>query len=342
MMWDVIVGSLLKRRRISLLYLGLTLSLFLTLNSLYGQDNPYKLRIVEYNVENLFDTVDNPSTEDDEFTIEHFRRWSGGRYYHKLDQIAKVLVSIFPHCYPDIICLCEIENRGVLSDLVKHPLLYPAHYHIVHHDGPDPRGIDVAVLYRGDHLMVDSLRFVPNRDKEKSFREVVNIAFTWHSLSFYLWGCHLPSNYSGVRKSQKERGVCIANISHAMSAVADSLPHLWMGDFNTETQSKNLQALSVHMNETAPFVQLIEKNDDTPGTLRFREFWFLYDMIFLWKKLPQGVSIVDKGIYFPSFLLQKEEKYGGVKPYRTFVGYKYQRDGFSDHLPVYVVLEQKY
>lgn len=341
-MLGVIVGWLQLNRKSNILYLGIFIYLFFGSTTSYGQQDPYFLRIVEYNVENLFDTENDPLTEDDEYTPDHSRRWSNGRYYHKLDQIAKVLVSIFPHCYPDIVCLCEIENRKVLNDLVRHPLLFNAHYHIVHREGRDPRGIEVAVLYRGENLMVDSLRFVPNLFQNRWFREVPNILFSWHSLSFYLWGCHLPSNYSGVRKSQKERKQCIENVSQYMYAVKDSFPHFWMGDFNTEIQSSNVKELNEYMNRKAPFVQLIEPNSQVAGTLRFHEFWFLYDMIFMWKKLPDEIAIVDKGIYCPSFLVQQDEKYGGVKPYRTFVGYKYQRDGFSDHLPVYIVLEQKH
>ena len=107
-----------------------------------------RVRIVFYNVENLFDTIDNPYKKDDEFLPTGKKKWNTSRYYEKLDNIAKVILACGEGKAPDIVGLCEVENRRVLKDLVNRPALKTAGYKIAHFDSPDMRGIDVALLYR--------------------------------------------------------------------------------------------------------------------------------------------------------------------------------------------------
>ncbi|MDC1106773.1 hypothetical protein OAT16_08695 [Prolixibacteraceae bacterium] len=337
-MQDVIDGFRIlksKSRIISLLY---CIVLFVFVTQAQAQDSdPFMLRVVSYNVENLFYPDDDAATLDDEFTISHYRRWSYSRYYHKIDQIVKVLIAVFPHAYPDIICLSEVENERVLKDIIFHPLLKSAKYAILHRDGPDPRGIEVAVLYRKSVVWLDSIQFVTIPSKTRHYREVVHPVFTWHHFSFHLWATHLPSNYSGVRKSQKERKECVIFMSSLMLQYKDSLCHICLGDFNMEPESKNVIDFKDRLSVDGDCTSLVLRDKDHPGSLRYHERWYLFDLIFQWKKLPIGVRVESSGIFNPPFILTPETKYGGFKPFRTYVGYKYQRGGFSDHLPVYVV-----
>ena len=107
-------------------------------------------RIMFYNVENLFDTADDPSTADDEFTPRGKKHWTKAKYTDKLLKIAEVIDSVGDKELPCIVGLAEVENRWVLEDLTQKTALADGNYGIVHQDSPDRRGIDVALLYRKD------------------------------------------------------------------------------------------------------------------------------------------------------------------------------------------------
>ena len=104
-----------------------------------------------YNVENLFDTINNPDTSDDEFLPESEKKWNTLRYFNKINQLARVFSSIIKdknsNKMPDIIGLCEVENKQVIHDLLKTPTFGNHNYKIIHKDSPDSRGIDCALLY---------------------------------------------------------------------------------------------------------------------------------------------------------------------------------------------------
>ena len=106
---------------------------------------------VFYNVENLFDTINNPNTSDDEFLPNSEKKWNSSKYFHKINQLARVLSSVAKdknsNNMPDIIGLCEVENKQVINDLLKTPTFSNHNYKIIHQDSPDSRGIDCALLY---------------------------------------------------------------------------------------------------------------------------------------------------------------------------------------------------
>jgi predicted extracellular nuclease len=122
---------------------------------LHAQQTPHpddKYRIMFYNVENLFDTYNDPSTNDDEFTPEGSKNWSAYRYQKKLNDIARVIIAAGEWNAPAVVGLCEIENFQVLLDLTTNTPLKPLGYQIVHENSKDARGIDVALLYRADKV----------------------------------------------------------------------------------------------------------------------------------------------------------------------------------------------
>ncbi|QZE14408.1 endonuclease/exonuclease/phosphatase family protein [Halosquirtibacter laminarini] len=335
-MRDVIIGLFFTERWNRVLFISIWIFISTTLFAQEG--SPYALRIVSYNVENLFYPEDDPDIADDEFTINHYRRWGYSRYFRKISQISKAIVATFPYDYPDIVCLCEIENRQVLHDLIGSPLLRSANYSIVHRDGPDPRGIDVAFLVRKDKVYLDSISFVEIPFHEKYFREVVHVAVSWLGSRYHFWGLHLPSNYSGVKKSQQNRQRCMEYLCQQIAADRSNDCHFIMGDFNTEPTSSCIKYLVNQLGKKGEILNLICPNKKSPGTLRYHEFWFLYDMIYLWKKLPENVCVMEAKVCNFSFLMEQDSKYGGVKPKRFFIGYRCQEDGFSDHLPVSIEL----
>src|SRR5665648_572482 len=103
--------------------------------------------VVSYNVENLFDTVDDPTIPDEEFLPESDKEWTAERYQKKLNDLAEVISEVNPKELPEIVGLVEVENQTVLEDLI-HTAKLNNQYAIIHEESPDYRGIDVALIYR--------------------------------------------------------------------------------------------------------------------------------------------------------------------------------------------------
>ena len=158
--------------------------LFLTLSFCFSQDEKYQLSTVAfYNVENLFDTIDDPNNGwDESMTPKGKDKWTEKKYKTKIDNLSKVIAGIgkeTTNAHPTIVGLCEVENRNVLIDLVQSENLKDFNYGIVHFDSPDWRGIDVALIF-------DSKRFIPRKAKtyplEVEYKETQ--AFLEISLSY--------------------------------------------------------------------------------------------------------------------------------------------------------------
>ena len=135
-----------------------------TINNGLAQNKKFKMHTVAfYNVENLFDTINDPDTYDEEYTPVN--GWTKKNYEKKLDNLSRVLIELgtsdMQKNSPAIIGVCEVENRRVLEDLVKHPRLLDKNYKVVHFDSPDKRGIDVGFLYQERHFQPTSYINVP-------------------------------------------------------------------------------------------------------------------------------------------------------------------------------------
>ena len=186
----------------------LALTLFLVssifLSPLAQPHSTEKIHILFYNTENLFDTLNDPATLDDEFLPEGDRHWTNFRLKKKLTQISKVLLSAAGFEPPEIIGLCEVENRGVLEKLLHDTPLQNYVYRIIHKDSPDERGIDVALLYRSDKIKALSYHYIPIMapygDVEKT-REILKANFVLPGKdSLVVFLNHWPSRYRGRQK----------------------------------------------------------------------------------------------------------------------------------------------
>ena len=122
---------------------------------------PYK--VMFYNLENFFDTINDPEVLDDEFTPEGPKQWNSAKYTRKIGNLERVLFDIAAEDkdYPVVIGVSEIENRNVMEDVIATPKLAPANYRIVHYDSPDARGVDVAFYYRPDVFKLEGSAPIP-------------------------------------------------------------------------------------------------------------------------------------------------------------------------------------
>ena len=308
-------------------------------------------KIVFYNVENLFDTVDDPLTQDDEYTPGGARQWDAGRYAQKLANLERVLAEIaeIDHDYPAVIGLAEVENRGVVEELAAAPRLAPADYRIVHFDSPDERGIDVALLYRPDRFVLEGCRPVRAEVPQLPHLRTRDLLTVWGTLDrepFFLVVSHWPSRLGGQQASEFKRMAVGAQIRALTDSVARCAPDtriVIMGDFNDDpTDPSVAESLGACMSLEElqegdlfnPFAAIFRAGS---GTLAYNGAWNLFDNIVVSANLATEKRC-SANIFRPDYLLEAEGAYRGT-PLRTFVGKRYM-GGFSDHLPVYIRIEK--
>ncbi|MCB2220589.1 MAG: endonuclease/exonuclease/phosphatase family protein [Bacteroidetes bacterium] len=322
--------------------------------SCFGQDQSYRLMF--YNVENLFDTKDDTLKNDDEFLPDGERHWDTHKFYKKLNNTARVIIGVGAWNAPAVVGLCEIENRFVLNQLVYETPLKNFGYSIIHHESPDWRGIDVAMLYRKDFFTPDTFFTIPVLfpfDLNSHTRDILYVKGRLGGKdTLHIFINHWPSRYGGYLETQPKREFAAGLLKHRVDSLFRVNPEngiLIMGDFNDgpsdESVSKILKALPEPIDSCCYLVNLMAYYDADKfmGTLKYRENWDVFDQVIVSSGLLDGsIGIVVKAgkamIYQPDFLLEKDERYMGNKPFRTFYGFEYL-GGFSDHLPVYVDLE---
>ena len=306
----------------------LTLCISLSLQS--GAQEPF--RVMFWNVENLFDTQDDPQKNDNEFLPDAARHWTYPRYRDKLKKVAQTIVAAGPECVPDLVGLCEVENDSCLDDLTRRSPLREAGYRYVMTHSPDRRGIDVALLYQRSTFRLlhhQSIRIPQGAVKRSTpTRDILHVAGKLQSGdTLDVIVCHLPSRSGGKARTEPFRMV----VADIIARTADSLvqvrqhPYLIvMGDFNDYPTDR----LTDRLTDTKAGLRNLMKGMPG-GTYRYRGEWGIFDQFFVSAEVPvKRVEILR----FP-FLLEEDGKYGGDKPFRTYHGMRYQ-GGYSDHLPV--------
>ncbi|MCP4553043.1 MAG: endonuclease [Bacteroidetes bacterium] len=316
-----------------------------------GTEKCDTIQIVFYNVENLFDHLDDPKTLDDDFTSSGNHYWTKKRYDQKLNKIGQSILHTSGWQYPAIIGLCEVENRSVLLDFINTPLFKAHPYAIIHHDSEDRRGIDVAVIY--DSSIVEALdyKFIPVglNDGYKS-REIVYLKTSLYEDTLHLFLNHWPSRYQGALRSESRRMLAsqlVKDLCDSITAHDDNANIIIMGDFNDEPQNKSIQNLTECFTKEKPLNQLTNIMKDMHrdhGTIKYKGIWYLFDQFIVSNSLltnDSGLCILgEPKIGGSNFLLEEDKKYLGKKPFRTYVGFKYN-DGYSDHLPIVLKVEFK-
>lgn len=333
--------------------------LFLFSSSLaIGQKKDYKVACVAfYNLENLFDTVNDTLINDEQFLPEGSYAWTPERYEEKLGNMAYVLSKLGMDLSPtgaSIIGVSEIENRKVLEDLIKHPLLIKRNYKIVHYDSPDRRGIDVALLYQAGHFKVTDSEAIPlmiyNKQKERIFtRDILHVEGELDGDKVHFLVNHWPSRRGGAARSAplRNEGAKVAK------KVLDSLENLHpgtklilMGDLNDDPVSPSIKT---HLMAKKKADEVKKGDLYNPmesfynkgiGSNAWNDSWSLFDQIILSEglldKSQEGYFYYQTNIFNKTFLRQKSGQYKDY-PFRTYAGGKYT-GGYSDHFPVFVYL----
>jgi endonuclease/exonuclease/phosphatase family metal-dependent hydrolase len=312
-----------------------------------ASDDPFLANgsVIFYNVENLFDTRDDPQTHDEDFTPNGENRWNEERYQQKLVQLARAIGMAGEA--PLLIGLAEVENKRVVTDLANTGDLANAHYTVVHRDSPDERGIDVALLVRPEAGNVGEVRMhhvdLPGGDRTRDILQVTIEPKSGPVLNVFV--NHWPSRGEGVQESAPKRMSAARALRKAVQALLDTdadAQIIIMGDLNdTPTDAsvqKGLKA-SVNANDVdADLVGLVAfDNGAYPGSVARDGRWSYFDQMIVSRgflRAEGGTARVAANSLKVDALIFHHPRYGD-QPNRTFSGRgKYHPNGFSDHLPV--------
>jgi predicted extracellular nuclease len=327
----------------NLILLAITLTLFVSC-----QPNLLKKKatIVFYNVENLFDTIDDPAINDEEFLPVSEKQWNTERYNKKLEDIAKVLGGINNEELPEVIGLCEVENRDVLEDLAATAPLASGNYQIVHIDSPDKRGIDVALLFRKREFKVLSHEAIVI-DPGFETRDILHVTGKLGKEELHLFVNHWPSRWGGVEQSEPNRIVAAQTLRNKVDellAKDAGAKIIIIGDTNDEPDNKSLSEIVQAMapNTKANLYNLmIPLDEQNKGSYYYRGDWNMIDNIIVSDAVLRGKGFVatdQLGQVYHETWMEYRNKNGEMSPNRTYGGPNYY-GGVSDHFPVYLKLE---
>lgn len=291
-------------------------------------------RIAFYNVENLFDTI-NGTNNDEEFLPSGKKQWDTDKYAKKIGQINKVMCELNK---PMIMGFCEIENIGVLNDIIAENKRLK-NYNSVHYDSQDARGIDVGMIYNTKKLKVIDkgyIRYVLPGDTEARSRDIVWAKFNCKKETFYVLVNHWPSRRGGAENSEPKRmkaAISARVFIDSLLQVDLNTKIILMGDLNDYPSNKSVQLIKERLDS-----KITKESNKFGGTHNYRGEWNVLDHILIskgWKK-GQLTCSPEKGIILTIDYLLSSYK-GNIVPFRTYGGSKYL-GGYSDHLPIYIDL----
>lgn len=333
--------------------------LYLTVS--FGQNSKtYKVNTIAfYNLENLFDTENDPITFDDDRTPEGKDHWTKEIYQDKLKNMARVIAEIgadVSGTTPAIIGVCEVENRTVLEDLVNQKPLIKKDYGIIHFNSPDRRGIDVALLYKKklftptSYKAKELLIYDDNDESKRVFtRDQLIVSGILDGDKINLIVNHWPSRRGGEKRSRSKRIKAAKLNRQIIDSLFSEDPYakiITMGDFNDDPTSPSIKKYlkAQQKKEGLSIKELYNPMEDIAkkglGSLAYRDNWNLFDQIIisteLTKKEFSSYRFYKAGIYNKTYLVNAHGRYKGY-PYRSYAEGRYT-GGYSDHFPVYIYL----
>ncbi|MFN4122414.1 MAG: endonuclease/exonuclease/phosphatase family protein [Flavobacteriales bacterium] len=323
------------------------------------QDKAYHLVCVGfYNIENLYDTIDDPLTNDEEFLPNGAKKWNTAKYKDKLNKLSKVISQMGTEKTPEgvsVIGLAEVENTQVLRDLINTDGLRQRNMGVVHFDGPDRRGVDVALLYRKDHFKVLSTRTVTLVNPEnQNFRTRDQLLVTGELFGerMHFMVAHWPSRRGGEKRSAPLRMLAAQLGRAVVDSIMREEPNakiIYMGDLNDDPVNKSLteglraKGKSDKLAEGDLYNTSWKLYKDGIGTLAWNDAWNLFDQMIITPALlsdPDNGFVYHKKLVFNKpFVKQQEGNFKGY-PFRSFVGDRYD-GGYSDHFAVYMFLKKE-
>ena len=325
----------------------LLLSVFMLTYAKAQQDVKRNFKIVSYNVENYFDTDDNPNTNDEEYLPGGHRGWNNTKYTHKQLAIAKTIAAIGGWEAPDIVGLCEIESDKAMLDLTQNSPLKTFGYKYIQYESPDARGVDVVLMYqphRFKPFYSEAVHITAFRTRDLLYVAGVT---TISNDTLHLFVCHFPSRLGGELQSEVRR----VNVASTLRAKVDSVfnhyhkPNIIiMGDFNDYPSNNSMTQVlkATHPADKPAPLQLYNLafplHSKGVGSHKFQGEWGMLDQIIVSGSLLNPTNSIraeanDFSVFEADFLLENDEEFFGKRPFRTYNGMRYL-GGYADHLPV--------
>jgi predicted extracellular nuclease len=302
--------------------------------------------IAFYNLENFFDTKNDPHILDDDFTPKGFKKWTVKRFYKKAKKLGEVISQIGAEetkSSPVLIGIAEVENKNAINALLNTKSLKSIEYDYVHFDSPDERGIDTALIYHKDFFKVEfseSLQvLVNNTNGVRDFtRDILYVKGKLNGELVHVFVNHWPSRRDGAQKTSYKREKAAETLLQKITSLNNPGSNcIIMGDFNDDPNSKSIKKLM----STEFFINPMQKLlSPISGSANYKGEWSLFDQILISHSFlnhEEKTHVFKKAAIFSSKLVREwKGKYKG-NPFRTFVGKKYI-GGYSDHFPVYILL----
>ena len=316
------------------------------------------LRILWYNTENLFHPSDDSLAGDDEFTPAGIRNWNDFRYRQKLTSLAKVIVAAGEGDPPELVGFCEVEERLVLEELTGHPILAPYGYRVIHRDGPDHRGTEVACIYRERWVTVSGWETIPSvlTGRGERTRDLLRLELVWRKDTLDIVMVHLISKYGGEGVTAVPRRDQVKQVVGLIDSLHCIHPGRWKvvaGDFNDPPDAWSMEPVrrtnevtnrtieeTVGGQSVMTQARLIQVPlSGARGSYKYQGKWERIDQ-FLVSEGAGSYRVQGRILALPP-LLTPDGSDGGVKPFRTYLGPVYQA-GVSDHLPVLLEISRPF
>jgi endonuclease/exonuclease/phosphatase family metal-dependent hydrolase len=307
--------------------------------------------VVFYNCENFFDTINNPNTNDDEFTPSGKYHYTQKIYEQKLHNIATVFQTIGTNpnkALPVLIGLSEIENNTVLDDLTSQPELKKRNYKHILYEGHDMRGINVGLLYDPQYFKVITSAPIaitlPHGDTMPT-RNILHVSGVLGKDSVHVFVNHWPSRRNDeqteINHEANKRIIVATILKEQISNILKTTPNskiIVMGDFNDNPTDSSINNLIHNTSLSNPFTELYQKGE---GTEHYQQEWNLFDQVLLSNSLvnpsnPVSLRYKEATIYKPDFITANHNGKEAL-PRRAYAG-THWNNGYSDHFPVIVYL----
>jgi endonuclease/exonuclease/phosphatase family metal-dependent hydrolase len=314
------------------LFLRLVL-LFSILHFSFFISSAQRTSVAFWNVENLFDTIPSAFYDDAEFTPEGARKWNTERYDAKIKNLARVIDDMAA----DVVGLAEVENEAVLRDLV---MAVKTDYNYIHRTSGDSRGIDVALLYKGDKFFPDpgGVRLV----RAGTFREFLHVEGELSGERIHFVVCHMASNLNRNYSRVQHMGH-LRRLLESLLSADPAANVVVMGDMNAVPGERLVRKIMGGVSSQWDFVSTPHWKHYRAGrgSYSYRGKWYLYDWMMVSPSLAReaGMKVTDAGIFAKEYLTEPAgtEPAAPRKPLRTFYGGQYL-GGYSDHFPVWMVI----
>jgi hypothetical protein len=341
-------------------HLLLVIITLFSVDSLFGQEKKFKVHTIAfYNVENLFDTKDDPAINDEEYTPAN--GWTEDKYKRKLNNLERVISEIGTNEQqtnaPVILGVCEIENRVVLEDLIKQPKLAAKDYGIIHYDSPDGRGIDVGLIYQKNHFKPTSSSSIPlivlNIDgsgKRVYTRDQLLVSGYLDGEEMHFIVNHWPSRSGGEKRSSPYReaaGALNRKIIDSLQKINPDAKVITMGDLNDGPYNKSVKkqigavAKKEQLKPGGVFNPMEDMSNKGIGSLAYRDAWDLFDQMMLTEPFLRtdysSFRFWKAGVFNRPYLIQPDGQYKGY-PLRNSPS----EPGYSDHFAVYLYLVKEH